>query len=67
MLAFRHRELLAEGKVFQQQAAASAKDAIQGSKPESKKFKHGAKLIADCKARGHAIDFKGGRNCDEPQ
>lgn len=36
MLAFQHRELLAEGEVFQQQAAASAKDAIQGSEPSRK-------------------------------
>jgi hypothetical protein len=55
MLAFQHGELLAEGKVFQQQAAASAKDAIQGSKPESKKLKHGAKVTADCRVLGLAM------------
>jgi hypothetical protein len=55
MLAFQHRELLAEGEVFQQQAATSARDAIQGSEPESKKFKHSAKVIADPKAPGLAL------------
>ena len=55
MLAFQDHELLAEGEVFQQQAAASAKDAIQGSEPESKKFKHGAKVITDRKVPGLAM------------
>ncbi len=55
MLAFQHRELLAEGEVFQQQAAASAKDAVHGPEPESKEFKHGAKVIADRRVPGIAM------------
>jgi hypothetical protein len=55
MFAFQHRELLAQGKVFQHQASASAKDAIQAPEPESKKFKHGAKVIADRKVPGLAM------------
>jgi hypothetical protein len=55
MLAFQHRELLTEGEVFRQQAAANAKVAIQGCEPESKQFKHGAKVIADRKVPGLAM------------
>ncbi|MGB9236866.1 MAG: hypothetical protein WCC04_20850, partial [Terriglobales bacterium] len=45
--AFQDDELLAEGKVLQYQATATAKSANEGPEPEPKKVKHGSNVIAD--------------------
>ncbi|MGB9236241.1 MAG: hypothetical protein WCC04_17680, partial [Terriglobales bacterium] len=45
--AFQDDELLAEGKVLQYQATATAKSANEGSEPEPKKVRHGSNVIAD--------------------
>ena len=47
MLAFQDGELLAKGKVLEQQAAVSAKNTKNGSEPEPKEAEHGGKVIAD--------------------
>src|ERR1019366_5624179 len=47
MFTFQNCELLAEGKVLQHQAAATAKSANDGSAPEPKQVKHGSPVIAD--------------------
>jgi len=47
MFTFQNCELLAEGKVLQHQAAATAKSANDGSAPEPKQVKHGSQVIAD--------------------
>ncbi len=67
MFTFQKCELLAEGKVLQHQAAATAKSANDGSAPEPKQVKHGSPVIADG-ILGYVpmlLKFKGGRNCDE--
>src|ERR1022692_1065887 len=47
MFTFQNCELLAEGKVLQHQAAATAKSANDGSAPEPKQVKHGSQVIAE--------------------
>jgi hypothetical protein len=47
MYTFQNCESLAEGKVLQHQAAATAKSANDGSAPEPKQVKHGSHVIAD--------------------
>jgi len=47
MYTFQNCELLAEGKVLQHEAAATAKSANDGSAPEPKQVKHGSQVIAD--------------------
>jgi hypothetical protein len=47
MFTFQNCELLAESKVLQHQAAATAKSANNGSAPEPKQVKHGSQVIAD--------------------
>lgn len=47
VLAFQDKELLTEGDVLQDQAAASTKSAKDDSAPEQKQFKHGSNVIAD--------------------
>lgn len=69
MFTFQNCELLAEGKVLQHQAAATAKSANDGSAPEPKQVKHGSPVIAerDSGLRSDVVEFKSGRNCDEGQ
>jgi hypothetical protein len=47
MFTFQNYELLAEGRIFQHQPAATAKSANNGSAPEPKQVKHGSQVIAD--------------------
>ena len=47
MLTFQNCELLAEGKVLQHQAAATAKSANDGSAAEPERVKHGSQVIAE--------------------
>jgi hypothetical protein len=47
MFTFQNCELLAEGKVLQHQAAATAKSANDGSAAEPKRVKHGSQVIAE--------------------
>jgi hypothetical protein len=47
MFTFQNCQLLAESKVLQHQAAATAKSANDGSAPEPKQVKHGSQVIAD--------------------
>jgi hypothetical protein len=51
MLALQYHELLAEGEVLQQQAAASTTSAENGSEPKPKEVKHGSKVVADALSR----------------
>ena len=41
-------ELLAQGKVLQQETAMAAEDAQKGADQEPKEVEHGGKVIADC-------------------
>src|SRR5258708_5964139 len=69
MFTFQNCELLAEGKVLQHQAAATAKSANDGSAPEPKQVKHGSQSYSrwDSGLRSDVVEFKGGRNSDEGQ
>jgi len=46
MLALQYHELLSEGEVLQQQAAATTKSTKDRSEPKLKQVKHGSKVIA---------------------
>jgi hypothetical protein len=70
VLAFKHGELLAKGKVFEHQTAARPKSAKHGSEPKQGKHgKHGNQVIADrlCRLPCEVIDFTAGQDCDETQ